>query len=58
MLSRATVARMLIRHGYTRKVILRAISTRNKVSWAVWVSAQSQTPLGYSVYVHETHRMG
>lgn len=58
MLSRATVAWMLIRHGNTRKVNLRAISTRNKVSWAVWVSTQSQTPLGSRVYVHETHRMG
>jgi len=56
--SPATVARVLAHNGYTRKVIERALISRNEANRLTWVQAQWQVPLRCRVYVDEAHRVG
>jgi len=56
--SPATVARVLGRNGYTRKVVERAFITRNEANRVAWVAAQWRIPLRCRVYVDEAHRVG
>lgn len=54
----STVARVLAHNGYTRKVIERALISRNEANRLTWVQAQWQVPLRCRVYVDEAHRVG
>jgi len=56
--SPATVARVLGRNGYTRKVVERAFITRKEANRVAWVAAQWGIPLRCRVYVDEAHRVG
>lgn len=56
--SASSVARVLARNGYTRKVIERAFVSRNEALRVAWVATQWQIPLRCRVYVDEAHRVG
>jgi len=53
-----TVARVLERNGYTRKVVEKAFFTRNEADRVPWVAMKWQIPLRCRVYVDEAHRVG
>jgi len=56
--SPASVGRILARNGYTRKIIEKAVFTRNEAQRVAWVAFQWQIPLRCRVYVDEAHRVG
>jgi len=56
--SPATLARVLGRKGYMRKIVERAFITRNDANRVAWVAAQWRIPLPCSVYVDEANRVG
>jgi len=51
----ATVARVLRRNGYMRKVVERAFITRKEANRVSWVVAQWRIPLRCREYVDESH---
>jgi len=55
--SPTTVARVLGRNGYTRKIVDRSFITRDEANRVAWVAAQWRIPLRCRVYVDEAHRV-